>query len=493
MLRGYPRPEIRMPTVPDFVLRSGSGRPTTSDRANAKPVLEVSQVWEDQLLETRHFAGGPPVTLGSTVGWRWNFLGMDLGWVPGAAARILPWCPPMWSEVESAWRDDFYVPDEHLIDETSHTVFRWSERGWIARIPAGWDAFTDRDGCRTPLARGEGIRSVPIEPGNRLFFEVGTTVFLAQLVPPGRRVVSPPLYGFDWPFASILTCFATLGALFGLAVALAPPRPTNEVRQLPDQFVELMVQQPEMKEPKKVVAARQTEEEAPEAADRDEGRAGKRDSEMARAKGQHLDKKRRDREVVANAGLLGALRDNGDLEGVFGTGVSDAIANGLGGLHGPVGTQLGIGGLGERGNGPGGGGTATSIQIGTFGARCKGDDCGSRLGPRREGHISSNPGEIIAVGSLSSKEIEEVIRRNLKRFRYCYSRELQRHPNLSGKVALKFVIAKDGTVSSAAVKSSSLNNETVHACMVRTMLTLNFPKPRGGGVVFVSYPFVFST
>ena len=84
----------------------------------------------------------------------------------------------------------------------------------------------------------------------------------------------------------------------------------------------------------------------------------------------------------------------------------------------------------------------------------------------------------------------KVIKNNLNAFRYCYQRELQKDPSLSGKITLKFVISKDGSVSTAAVKSSSMNNSAVESCMVSRMMRLSFPDPNGG-IVMVSYPFYF--
>jgi hypothetical protein len=57
---------------------------------------------------------------------------------------------------------------------------------------------------------------------------------------------------------------------------------------------------------------------------------------------------------------------------------------------------------------------------------------------------------------------------------------------------MKFVISKDGPVSSARVKTSDFQDEVFHTCMVAVFESLTFPEPRGEGFVIVSYPFVFS-
>ena len=70
-------------------------------------------------------------------------------------------------------------------------------------------------------------------------------------------------------------------------------------------------------------------------------------------------------------------------------------------------------------------------------------------------------------------------------------RQLQRDPNLSGKSINRFVIARDGTVSSSATKVSTIS-PAVDACLEQTMARLQFPEPKGGGIAIVSYPFVFN-
>jgi TonB family protein len=80
----------------------------------------------------------------------------------------------------------------------------------------------------------------------------------------------------------------------------------------------------------------------------------------------------------------------------------------------------------------------------------------------------------------------------MAQIRYCYQRELTKNPTLGGKITVKFTIAKDGTVSSASTKSSTMGNEAVETCINTRFMKFQFPEPKGGGVVIVSYPFIFS-
>ena len=46
-------------------------------------------------------------------------------------------------------------------------------------------------------------------------------------------------------------------------------------------------------------------------------------------------------------------------------------------------------------------------------------------------------------------------------------------------------------VQAATVKDATLQNADVQACLTTKVRGLVFPKPRGGGVVVVNYPFAF--
>ena len=61
----------------------------------------------------------------------------------------------------------------------------------------------------------------------------------------------------------------------------------------------------------------------------------------------------------------------------------------------------------------------------------------------------------------------------------------------AGKVQVKFVIGAQGNVQSAVVAESSLNNKTAESCMTGKVKGWMFPKPKGGGIVIVTYPFIF--
>jgi TonB family protein len=91
---------------------------------------------------------------------------------------------------------------------------------------------------------------------------------------------------------------------------------------------------------------------------------------------------------------------------------------------------------------------------------------------------------------LDKELIRQVIHRNRNQIRYCYEAQLTRYPKLNGKVAIKFIITAQGTVSSSQVAQTTVNNSELEQCIAGRVQTWQFPKPKGGGVVIVTYPFL---
>lgn len=99
-------------------------------------------------------------------------------------------------------------------------------------------------------------------------------------------------------------------------------------------------------------------------------------------------------------------------------------------------------------------------------------------------------GELVVAGTLDKALIGAEVARNMDRIRHCYQKELTRKRDLTGKITVKFVIDRDGSVRQAIVQSTTMNDADVEGCITNAFLRFQFPEPTGG-VVVVSYPFVF--
>ena len=89
--------------------------------------------------------------------------------------------------------------------------------------------------------------------------------------------------------------------------------------------------------------------------------------------------------------------------------------------------------------------------------------------------------------------IEAALLAHRDEFRLCYEREINaEHPALAGRVGTTFVIGSSGRVTEAGIESTTLKNANVERCVVQVIKRIDFPMPRGGGVVQVTYPFKYS-
>lgn len=101
-------------------------------------------------------------------------------------------------------------------------------------------------------------------------------------------------------------------------------------------------------------------------------------------------------------------------------------------------------------------------------------------------------GEATALGSLDKEVIRRVIQQHIGEVKRCYEAELEKNPNLAGRMMVRFTIDTSGKVTESAVQESSLNNAAAEGCIRDAVRTWIFPKPQGGKVV-VSYPFVLAS
>jgi hypothetical protein len=108
------------------------------------------------------------------------------------------------------------------------------------------------------------------------------------------------------------------------------------------------------------------------------------------------------------------------------------------------------------------------------------------------GRSSSVPqvriGQPAVMGDLDKAIIRRYIKRNIQRITYCYERELLANPTLAGTVTTQFTIMPTGRVSNVTASGVST---AVARCVAGVLESIELPRPQGGGLVRVSYPFTF--
>jgi hypothetical protein len=140
-------------------------------------------------------------------------------------------------------------------------------------------------------------------------------------------------------------------------------------------------------------------------------------------------------------------------------------------------TALGAIGTGRYGTVGQGSGTGSGYGVGSGGMRS-----GSASVPQ------TRIGTATATGELDKNIIRRYIRQKLPHIEYCYQKQLIVNPKLAGTITVSFVIAGSGKVSSANAEGF---DENVASCVAGVVKSIQFPKPKGGGSVTVSYPFTF--
>nr|MDQ3037748.1 TonB family protein [Myxococcota bacterium] len=129
------------------------------------------------------------------------------------------------------------------------------------------------------------------------------------------------------------------------------------------------------------------------------------------------------------------------------------------------------------------------VGAGSGGGRGRGG-AGAPGRPREETRVSVSTGTPRVNGYLSPEQIMRVVRQNQAAIRYCYETELQRQPNLRGRIEVSWRINLQGSVTSSRVARSTMGNPRVEGCIVRQVRGWRFPQPDGGEVT-VEFPFIF--
>ena len=383
-----------------------------------------------------------------------------------------------------------------------------------------------------PLAQVIQQRGSSFSLGERGLAKIdcGATTFLVHATAKPRPMPVPFL---DWRWSEQAYSVGTASALllFLLMIFSVPPDPKSlslELFNADTRFVSFTVKPPVEKEDETPSWLQKKEQEEQGGKGKrpngDEGKMGKKESKnkegLVAIKGPKDNKdpslaKKLAEENAKSAGILGVLRaaEGSHLASIFGrdTAMGSDTANILGGLVGTqIGEAYGLHGLALVGTGSGGGGTGEGTlglgTIGTFGrgggggdgaGYGRGDGSGygrgvGGLAPRRIKGPETIPGQAEVRGSLDKEIIRRIIRRHINEVRFCYETELTKKATLSGRISVQFTIAGTGQVIASVLQSSTMENVHVESCVVQAVRRWEFPRPVGGGIVIVSYPFNFT-
>lgn len=167
-----------------------------------------------------------------------------------------------------------------------------------------------------------------------------------------------------------------------------------------------------------------------------------------------------------------------------------------------IGDSRGFGGLGLSGLGEGGGSeSGTGIGLGNIGTIGRGSGAGNGMGfGNGNGRLTGEHrvkvpiaryGQTTINGRIPPEVVQRIVRQNSGAQKFCYQNGLRNNPNLQGRVTVRFIISRDGSVSSANNGGSDLPDQTVVQCVIRSFYGMSFPAPENG-IVSIIYPIIFS-
>ncbi len=396
---------------------------------------------------------------------------------------------------------------------------------YVINVTPGMDGDVSDGKRRVPLAhvlRERGPRfSLPQHGRVRLQCDQ-TTFLIAATTQP--RALPVPLLTWRWDEHVYSVGSAVAMAFFLIMILGVPPDPrslTLDMFNTDSRFIPFLIKAPETPEqlPDFLNKAPATPGGASGERHRDqEGKAGKETSKnkdgLMAIKGPkdnqdpHLAKEKA-QDDARNAGILGVFKQaqGSHIASIWGddTALGADAANVIGGLVGnQISEAYGVSGLGVVGTGRGGGGTGDRLvglaghgTIGKWGGGGDGPGYGPGSGVGQLASRRARAPEVIqgighVRGSLDKEIIRRIIRRHINEVKYCYEQELPRNPNLGGRLLVQFTIAPTGQVISSVLQNSTMGNVRVESCTVQAVRRWEFPKPDGGGIVMVSYPFVLT-
>lgn len=93
-------------------------------------------------------------------------------------------------------------------------------------------------------------------------------------------------------------------------------------------------------------------------------------------------------------------------------------------------------------------------------------------------------------GPLDKASVDATVTRYMNQLQYCYQRTLNKEPDIQGRIAVTFVVARDGSVSSAET-ASTMGSAEVETCIRGRFMRFTFPAPDGDEEATVTQPLLF--
>jgi hypothetical protein len=457
--------------------RTTGGHGKEDDRPTGPLGLEVRLMWGDQMVGEHFLETGKPstFTVGSDAGVDFLMGDAKLG-----------------------------APSFEAVKGDGHAFSLRFNKKMPGELTRGGTTLDLKSAVDTGKASNDGdAYSLTLDHGDFAWVDLGNVRLEAMHAYKPKPAVMPWTEGLDYRALYTFAAVFFIGLLFvvgALNREAEGDQFADELNNSNSLITKLLIKPPDEKQNKFLQELEKDKSKKPEstaAASGAEGQMGRKDvskDKTGRAAPKAIDKNSKDIARMMVSKVFGGK--GGGITTLFGrAGLGGELNAAMGGMMGKtVGDAFGTGGLGLKGGGGGGGGTGNTIGIGAVGTRgVAGGTGGYGMGSMgKKSSIdpsitSSNP-EV--MGSLDPELIRRVIRSHVDQVRYCYELQLPRFPHLKTKIAVRFIITGTGNVATASIATSTVPNAELEQCIAGRVHTWVFPKPKGGGTVVVTYPFI---
>ncbi|MBM4388220.1 MAG: energy transducer TonB [Deltaproteobacteria bacterium] len=452
-----------------------------------KYFLEATLLWGDELVSLKHFKMGSKITAGETT------------------------------------KSDVFIPEDFLGAKT-YDLLKCEEDKFLVNLESqkveGDCLLGGKVVTVAELKKKGNLKDrffLPLDAEDRCRLKFGPFYLLLSMAQLPEKPKTPFLAKFN-PSENIYTAISLiLHLIFLLLISLVPE---EQLKALRDPFkqrsqVYKVIQMADLEKKLQMIEEAKVEEKI---AIDEKDRKNMPSSELStqQVKKAELTSKltpeemrERAKKIAMETGMVSALSNQADLllqllgaGGTAGTesGIRVIGSKGPGDYYGTLdpfgGTIGGEGGTGGFKGTPGGLGGSSEFgpaKLGMFAELEKGGGGAVDVKFTQGGMkpIVYTGAATVSGGELDKETIRRYIQTKMDQIRWCYQQEVQKLPDLAGQINVTFIIDPSGKVVKPEIKSTTMNNASVENCILERVSKWRFPSPKGGGVVKVSYPFIF--
>jgi Ca-activated chloride channel family protein len=107
------------------------------------------------------------------------------------------------------------------------------------------------------------------------------------------------------------------------------------------------------------------------------------------------------------------------------------------------------------------------------------------------GHAAATIDSVTIGGALQREPVTSTLRLHTVVLQQCYQSRLDLQPGLRGSIILSFVVDPSGAVSQARIVGSTLGDEALNLCVVRSLASLRFSSPSDGSPATITVSIAF--